>query len=51
MTKKKPYYGGKWAAPAFGEIIEHSLKYLNVAPDKKYAANNLNQYDTPSKHN
>lgn len=30
----KPYYGGKWAAPAFKEIIEQTLKYLNVASKK-----------------
>ncbi len=32
--QEKPYYGGKWAAPAFSEIITQTLKYLNVAPDK-----------------
>lgn len=31
--QKKPYYGGKWAAPAFREIVDHSLKYLNVPSD------------------
>ena len=31
--KQKPYYGGRWAAPAFREIADRSLKYLNVAPD------------------
>ncbi len=31
---EKPYYGGRWAAPAFGEIVNKTLKYLNVAPDK-----------------
>lgn len=31
---KTPYYGGLWAAPAFSEIVESTLKYLNVAPDK-----------------
>lgn len=31
---KKPYYGGKWAAPVFGEIVQSSLKYLNIPPDK-----------------
>lgn len=30
---KKPYYGGTWAAPAFKDIMEKSLKYLNIAPD------------------
>jgi len=28
------YYGGRWAAPPFSEIVEKTLKYLNVAPDK-----------------
>ncbi|MBI2603849.1 MAG: penicillin-binding protein 2 [Deltaproteobacteria bacterium] len=32
--REKPYYGGKWAAPAFSEIVTKTLKYLNVAPDK-----------------
>lgn len=32
--QEKPYYGGKWAAPAFSEIVTKTLKYLNVAPDK-----------------
>ena len=31
----KPYYGGTWAAPVFREIAEQSLRYLNVAPDKR----------------
>ena len=31
--QKKPYYGGLWAAPIFSEIVEKTLKYLNVAPD------------------
>jgi cell division protein FtsI (penicillin-binding protein 3) len=31
---QKPYYGGRWAAPAFSEITTKTLKYLNVAPDK-----------------
>ena len=31
--QKKPYYGGLWAAPVFSEIVEKTLKYLNVAPD------------------
>ena len=30
---KKPYYGGTWAAPVFKDIMEKSLKYLNIAPD------------------
>ena len=29
---KKPYYGGKWAAPAFADIAESTLRYLNVTP-------------------
>ncbi|MEZ4742887.1 MAG: penicillin-binding protein 2 [Bdellovibrionota bacterium] len=33
--RKKPYYGGLWAAPAFSQIVSQTLKYLNVAPDKK----------------
>ena len=32
---KKPYYGGKWAAPVFRSIIEKSLQYLNIPPDKR----------------
>ena len=31
----KPYYGGMWAAPAFREIAQESLQYLNVEPDKE----------------
>lgn len=31
----KPYYGGKWAAPIFRKIIDESLQYLNIAPDKE----------------
>ena len=31
--KKKPYYGGVWAAPVFKDIMDKSLKYLNIAPD------------------
>lgn len=30
----KPYYGGRWAAPVLKEIVERSLKYMNVPPDK-----------------
>lgn len=30
----KPYYGGLWAGPVFANIVERSLRYLNVAPDK-----------------
>jgi cell division protein FtsI (penicillin-binding protein 3) len=33
----KPAYGGLWAAPVFSDIAERSLRYLNVAPDKKPA--------------
>ena len=33
--QKKPYYGAVWAAPAFSEIVSNTLRYLNVAPDKK----------------
>lgn len=35
--QEKPYYGGRWAAPAFSEVVSKTLKYLNVAPDKKAA--------------
>ena len=31
---EKPYYGGRWAAPVFKEIVEKTLPYLNVAPDR-----------------
>jgi cell division protein FtsI (penicillin-binding protein 3) len=31
----RPAYGGLWAAPVFSDIAERSLRYLNVAPDKK----------------
>lgn len=31
----KPYYGSLWAAPVFANIVERSLRYLNVAPDKE----------------
>jgi cell division protein FtsI (penicillin-binding protein 3) len=31
--KEKPYYGGKWAAPVFKEIIDKTLTYLNVSPN------------------
>lgn len=30
---KKPYYGGTWAAPVFKDIMDKSLKYLNIAPE------------------
>lgn len=33
----RPAYGGLWAAPVFSDIAERSLRYLNVAPDKKPA--------------
>jgi cell division protein FtsI (penicillin-binding protein 3) len=32
--KQKPYYGGVWAAPVFREIVDKTLRYLNVPPDK-----------------
>ena len=35
---QKPYYGGLWAAPIFSEIVEESLKYLNVATQKDIQA-------------
>lgn len=35
---KKPYYGGKWAAPIFEKIATGSLMYLNVPSDKKEKA-------------
>lgn len=31
---KKPYYGGLWAAPIFSKIVEQTLHYLNVPPNK-----------------
>lgn len=31
----KPYFGAMWAAPVFANIVERSLRYLNVAPDKE----------------
>lgn len=31
----RPYFGGLWAAPVFANIVERSLRYLNVAPDKE----------------
>lgn len=34
----KPYYGGTWAAPVFRKIVDRSLKYLNVAPQKTTVA-------------
>lgn len=30
---EKPYYGGRWAAPVFREIVDQSLAYLNIPPD------------------
>lgn len=46
---KKPYYGGKWAAPVFSEIAEKTLKYLNVAPDKPSLTVGHNEHH-PEKH-
>jgi cell division protein FtsI (penicillin-binding protein 3) len=42
---KKPYYGGKWAAPIFRQIVDESLQYMNVSPDKtrKISARPLNK--------
>ena len=31
----KPYYGGRWAAPVFKRILEESLDYLHVKPDRE----------------
>lgn len=31
----KPYFGSRWAGPVFASIVERSLRYLNVAPDKE----------------
>lgn len=45
---QKPYYGGTWAAPAFSEIVEKSLKYLNVAPDKLTISLNTETHSLPS---
>jgi cell division protein FtsI (penicillin-binding protein 3) len=30
----EPHYGAVWAAPAFSEIVEQTLSYLNTKPDK-----------------
>jgi len=30
----KPYYGGRWAAPVLKDIVERSLKYMNIPADK-----------------
>jgi cell division protein FtsI (penicillin-binding protein 3) len=30
----KPYYGGRWAAPVLKEIVERSLKYMSIPPDR-----------------
>ncbi|MBP6218149.1 MAG: penicillin-binding protein 2 [Oligoflexales bacterium] len=46
--QKKPYYGGVWAAPAFSEIAELCLKYLNVAPDQGREMIDLRHKDQPS---
>lgn len=48
---KKPYYGGTWAAPAFKDIMDKSLKYLNIAPDGQNSSAKINltkqrNYDT-----
>ena len=43
----KPYFGAKWAGPVFANIVERSLRYLNVAPDKEGPAIITN---TPAKH-
>ncbi len=32
---QKPYYGNLWAAPVFKEVVEATLKYLNVPSEKK----------------
>ena len=31
--RERPYFGGKWAAPAYSEIVERTLKYMNVPSD------------------
>ncbi|MDD9950541.1 MAG: penicillin-binding protein 2 [Zetaproteobacteria bacterium] len=33
--RRKPYYGGRWAAPVFRRIVEESLDYLHVKPDRR----------------
>lgn len=45
----KPYYGGIWAAPVFKEIVDKSLKYLNVTPDKVAKVATLPQGQDKSK--
>jgi cell division protein FtsI (penicillin-binding protein 3) len=35
---KEPHYGAVWAAPAFAEIVEQTLSYLNTKPDKDEVA-------------
>ncbi len=32
---QKPYYGNLWAAPVFKEVVEGTLKYLNVPSERK----------------
>jgi cell division protein FtsI (penicillin-binding protein 3) len=32
---QKPYYGNLWAAPVFKEVVESTLKYLNVPSEKR----------------
>lgn len=51
--QKKPYYGGKWAAPAFKNIMQRSLKYLNISPDKEKRTDiklSNNQDESKKKH-
>ncbi len=35
---EKPYFGNTWASPVFKGIVERTLRYLNVAPDKEEAS-------------
>ena len=44
--KKKPYYGGVWAAPIFAGITERTLNYLNVAADRADASELDDDRDT-----
>ncbi len=45
--QEKPYFGAKWAAPAFGEIVERTLQYMNVPAD--WPPQKLSEADTPKK--
>ncbi len=47
---KKPYYGGLWAAPIFRDIMESSLGYLNIKPDKSSIDKKLAKNKKSTKH-